>query len=75
MKKLSGLAAGIAMVALLGVATPGLAKEITVTGEGKCGKCAMHECDKCQNVLTVTKTVKTVDGKKELTATNIELAK
>ena len=93
---------------LLGLATPALAKEVTVTGEGKCAKCALHETDKCQNVVqvakkhktvtyylvqndvskkfhedlckeakkvTVTGTVKTVDGKKELTATKIELAK
>ena len=108
MRKLLCWTAEIAVVALVGLATPALAKEITVTGEGKCGKCALHECDKCQNVIQVTKkhktvsyylvqndvskkfhdelckgpkkvtatgTVKTVDGKKELTATTIELAK
>jgi hypothetical protein len=108
MRTLSSLIAGAAVMGLLGLATPALAKEVTVTGEGKCAKCALHETDKCQNVVqvakkhktvtyylvqndvskkfhedlckeakkvTVTGTVKTVDGKKELTATKIELAK
>lgn len=28
-------------------------KEITLTGEGKCAKCTLHETDKCQNVIQV----------------------
>jgi hypothetical protein len=108
MRKLSVLIAGIAAFGLLGLATPTLAKEVTITGEGKCAKCALHETDKCQNVIQVAKkhktvtyylvqndisknfhenlckepkkvtasgSVKTVDGKKELTVTKIELAK
>ena len=108
MKKLSLLITGVAVLGLLGLATPALAKEITITGEGKCAKCALKETDKCQNVIqvgkkhktvtyylvqndisknfhdnlckgpkqvTATGTVKTVDGKKELTVTKIELAK
>src|SRR5437867_11915594 len=80
----------------------------TVTGEGKCAKCALKETDSCQNVvqvkeggktvtyylvhndvskkfhdnicketkkITVTGTVKEVDGKQQLTPTKIELAK
>ena len=29
------------------------ADAITVTGEGKCAKCALKETDKCQNVIEV----------------------
>ena len=84
------------------------AKEITIKGEGKCGKCALKETSSCQNVIAVEKgknkgtyylaenkvskdfhdtickeskqvkatgTVKEVDGKKEFTATKIEVVK
>ena len=80
----------------------------TVTGEGKCAKCALKETDTCQNVVqvkegdktvtyylvrndvskkfhenlceeskkvTATGTVKEVDGKQQLTAKKIDLAK
>jgi hypothetical protein len=91
------------------LALPSLAaEEKTITGEGKCGKCALKETKTCQNVVqvkekdktvtyyladndvskkfhdnicketkkvTVTGTVKKVDGKMELTPTKIELAK
>ena len=33
--------------------------EVTVTGEGMCGKCALHQTDKCQNVIQVEKDGKT----------------
>ena len=101
----------LAAVLIISLATPILAtakdKEVTITGEGKCGKCALKETAECQNVIqveekgktvnyylakndvskdfhsnicketkkvTATGTVKKVDGKKELTATKIELA-
>src|SRR5436189_5134370 len=101
----------LAAVVVLTLSTPILAtakdKEVTITGEGKCGKCALKETDKCQNVIqaqedgktvnyylaknkvskdfhdnicketkkvTATGTVKEVDGKKEFTASKIELA-
>ena len=81
-------------------------REITITGDGKCGKCALKETDSCQNVVDVKKgenkgtyylvqndvskdfhdnvckqtktvkatgTVKEVDGKKEFTASKIEV--
>ena len=32
---------------------------ITVTGMGKCAKCALHQSDKCQNVVEVEKDGKT----------------
>jgi len=31
------------------------AKEITIKGEGKCGKCALKETASCQNVISVEK--------------------
>src|SRR5438552_16256597 len=82
--------------------------EKTVTGEGKCAKCALKETESCQNVvqvkeagktmtyylvqndvskefhknicketkkISVTGTVKEVDGKLQLTPTKITLAK
>ena len=103
--------ASVAGLALLALATPSFAaddKEVTITGEGKCGKWSLKETEKCQNVIeakedgktvkyyltqnatskefhdnickeakkvTATGTVKEVDGKKELTASKIELAK
>ena len=36
------------------------ADAITVTGEGKCAKCALGETKKCQNVIEVTEGGKTV---------------
>ena len=111
MQKLNLLKCTVAGLLMLAVAMPAFAEEKTrtITGEGKCGKCAMKETDKCQNVIqvekngkktlfyltqndiskkfheeylckgtkkvTATGTVKTVDGKREFTATKIDLAK
>ena len=83
-------------------------KEVTLTGNAVCAKCALHETDACQSVIQKTEhgktvnyylakndvskefhdnvckeskqvsakgTVKEVDGKKVLTASNIELVK
>jgi len=36
-------------------------KEVTLTGEGKCAKCALHETDKCQNVIQLQEDGKTVN--------------
>jgi len=47
------------MLAVLAVTTAFGADEITIKGEGKCGKCGLKETEKCQNVVEVTK-----DGKK-----------
>jgi len=115
MKKNIVLFTSIAGLLLLALATPAPAaeegkekgKKTTITGEGKCGKCALKETEKCQNVIqveeggkkvnyyltknkvsnefhdnickeskkvTATGTVKEVDGKKEFTASKIELA-
>lgn len=55
MKKISSL---IALVGLLAI--PAFAAEqVTITGEGQCAKCALHETDKCQNTITTQE-----DGKK-----------
>jgi hypothetical protein len=35
-------------------------KEVTITGEGKCAKCALHESDKCQTVIQAQENGKTV---------------
>ena len=35
-------------------------KTVTITGEGKCAKCAMKESDKCQNVIQTKEDGKTV---------------
>jgi len=36
------------------------AKEVTITGDGKCAKCSLHETDKCQNAIQVDENGKTV---------------
>ena len=61
-KKMSlGGLAGLMMMAL---SVPAFAadkgKEVTITGEGKCGKCALHKSEKCHNVIETTGK----DGKK-----------
>ena len=37
------------------------AKEVTITGSMVCGKCTLHETEKCQNVVQVTTDGKTVN--------------
>jgi hypothetical protein len=34
-------------------------KEVTVTGDGKCAKCALKETDKCQNAIQTQENGKT----------------
>lgn len=105
----------IAAVALLAFITPSTfaaekaaEKEVTLKGDGKCGKCALKETKECQNVvqvkegdktvtyylvandvskkfhenlcedtkkISVTGKVKEVDGKKQIEASKITLAK
>ena len=53
----------IALAGLLAmfITTSALAAEkITITGEGKCAKCALHETDECQNVVQTQENGKTV---------------
>ena len=56
--------ASVAGLALLALATPTFSadasKEVTVTGEGKCGKCSLKETEKCQNVIEAKENGKTV---------------
>ncbi len=51
MKKL--LLTAAAGLAFFSLANPLLAKdkEVTITGEAKCAKCALHESSKCQTVI------------------------
>ena len=64
MKKTLTLWSGVAALALLAWVTPSFAaekgKEVTVTGEGKCAKCALHETEKCQNVIETKESGKKV---------------
>ena len=46
------------LFALAGLLTAGFVspvfagdKEVTITGTGKCAKCALHETEKCQNAI------------------------
>ena len=63
MKRTSFILAGAIGLFILALAVPAVAedkgKEITITGDAKCGKCALKETAKCQNVIEVEK-----DGKK-----------
>lgn len=62
MKKLSLSLIALTGLFVMALATPTLAAgkdKITLTGEGKCAKCALHETDKCQNVIQVKEGDKT----------------
>ena len=50
MKTTQIIAAAIASLAFTAGA---FAKDVTVTGEGKCAKCALKKADTCQNVVEV----------------------
>ena len=66
MKRNIAVIAGIAGLFLLALSTPTFAadpkdsKEVTITGEGKCGKCSLKETEKCQNVIEAKEGGKTV---------------
>jgi hypothetical protein len=49
----------VAAFALSATALQAEEKAITLTGEGKCAKCALKIADKCQNVVEVKKGEKT----------------
>ena len=62
MKKIISIIA-IAAIVALGLAWSVQAaekQEMTITGEGKCAKCALHEGDKCQTVIQTQEDGKTV---------------
>lgn len=58
MKKL--IISALAAVALLTTSAFAADKEVTLKGEGKCGKCALKKADQCQNVIEVKEGDKTV---------------
>jgi len=60
MKKTIATYTGVAAL-LMALAIPALAddKVVTITGDGKCAKCALKETDSCQNVIQTE-----TDGKK-----------
>ena len=58
---LAGLVAGLFICAATTFAAKESGKENTLTGQATCAKCALHETDKCQNVLQVTEDGKTVN--------------
>ena len=43
----------LAVAAMAALSTAAFAKDVTLTGEGKCLKCALKKADKCQNVVEV----------------------
>jgi hypothetical protein len=61
MKKLKLLIALLAGLAIAGASTALAADEVTITGNMVCGKCALHETEKCQNVVQVLEDGKTVN--------------
>jgi hypothetical protein len=50
----------IALAGLLAIPAFAADKEVTITGEGMCAKCALHQTDKCQNVIQTQEEGKTV---------------
>jgi|SRR6185312_1660371 len=48
MKKISFI---IALAGLLAIPAFAADKEVTITGEGKCAKCALHETKECQTAI------------------------
>jgi len=63
MKKSLALVAGVAAVLLAAATMRTLAAEpsVTITGEGKCAKCALKETKECQNVIQAEKDGKMVN--------------
>lgn len=50
-KLLTGIVAGLVLAALTTTAFAEKGKEMTITGEAKCAKCALKESSKCQTVI------------------------
>ncbi|HTI98289.1 MAG TPA: DUF6370 family protein [Dongiaceae bacterium] len=64
MKSINTLFAGLVAGCALALTLPAFAaadKEVTITGMGTCGKCALHETKHCQNVIQVEKDGKTTN--------------
>jgi hypothetical protein len=62
MKNTSLRLVALTALLLITLAMPALAtnKEVTITGDGKCAKCALHLSDTCQNVIQTQEDGKTV---------------
>jgi hypothetical protein len=54
MKKLKLTLALLAGLAIASATTALADDDVTITGNMVCGKCTLHETDKCQNVVQVT---------------------
>lgn len=54
MKKLKLTLALLAGLAVASLTTALADDQVTITGNMVCGKCTLHETDKCQNVVQVT---------------------
>lgn len=63
MKKSLALVAGMAVLvsALVAVRAFAADESVTITGEGKCAKCALKETKECQNVIQTQKDGRTVN--------------
>jgi hypothetical protein len=61
MKFTLALLAGLAFASATLTARADDAKETTITGSMVCGKCTLHETEKCQNVIQVKQDGKTVN--------------
>src|SRR5437667_10455107 len=57
---IAGLLLGLTTSALAADQNKPKGKEVTITGDGKCAKCALKETEKCQNVIQTTEDGKTV---------------
>ena len=53
-KNLISAVAIIALTMALSSTAFAKGKEVTITGEGQCAKCALHESKSCQNTVTVS---------------------
>jgi len=61
MKKSLALVAGVALFLSAAAARTVAAEDtVTITGEGKCAKCALKETKECQNVIQTEKDGRTV---------------
>jgi RecG-like helicase len=51
--KLTPIVAVIALMMALNPTAFAKGKEVTITGEGQCAMCALHESKSCENTITV----------------------
>ena len=60
MKKTLILIALAGLITALAIPAFAADKEVTITGQGMCAKCQLHETDKCQNAIQTQEDGKTV---------------